>query len=580
MQQSLGAPECEHSPRAGSRSPSVRSSRAQPSRAPNHTHREYRHAASGVSASVQSLSDLDAAAEEAVAIHRRAPHRPMRMERSSRNSPRRYAKPARAHHDREGRASDVDSAEDSIELLVPPSGEVRARFSGQGCFAREARKRAVEAVGLLTQAPEAIPQQHVAVAYTGSARGHGSGASSAGAASSAPGSSEIRAFSPVNPDCDGIELVTRAPVGLLLHNAAGLTRFELLTLPWSVVRKHKVHLSALFLNTDEFYDGFGSVKSTLKPSTHREYYRALEEARKCLPVESLWFYNLDAAFFCVVESMRKEEDRGSMLQTMTKALCCIVHRVPSMKENFKQSRRALDGWRRDKDTKHAAAITRRMLIAFCGAMIARRREAEAACTAVAWGALLRAGEALALQAGDIVPPGDPRLASYRPGSCGILIKRAKTGRDQVAVIEDERIARIAGEAARGARGSGQARVFKCNFATLLKAIHKAAEDNGFNAKDFTTHSCRHGGAVHLHQRGTPVKDIMVRGRWKSVNTLQSYLNAANKAILKLEISSTSADRMAYYGGVFNSRYRESGDGGAVVVHERKRRRTVKQEKKE
>lgn len=132
-------------------------------------------------------------------------------------------------------------------------------------------------------------------------------------------------------------------------------------------------------------------------------------------------------------------------------------------------------------------------------------------------------------------PCDVRRAEQPVGCCDVLIAHAKTGRNQVAVIDDARIARIAADAARKASVSGKKRVFGCSFATLLSAIHDAARDNGFVAADYSTHSCRHGGAFHPYQRNMPVQDIMLRGRWRSLTTLQGYLNAANAAVLNLQM---------------------------------------------
>lgn len=163
---------------------------------------------------------------------------------------------------------------------------------------------------------------------------------------------------------------------------------------------------------ESFFLGYPGFYKSLAQSTHRDYYRALVKVRDCLPKEGIWFFNLDAALFCIVASWHLEKGSSGIRQLATNAVCAIAHRVPTLKHRMPLTRRALQGWKMQQPSKQARALTRRMLIAFCGAMLSRGRVEEAECTSIAWGGLLRANEALALVADDIVPPGDKRLSDF------------------------------------------------------------------------------------------------------------------------------------------------------------------------
>lgn len=53
------------------------------------------------------------------------------------------------------------------------------------------------------------------------------------------------------------------------------------------------------------------------------------------------------------------------------------------------------------------------------------------------------------------------------------------------------------------------------YHTLQKRLQQAAAAMGFASVHWTTHSLRRGGATAMLQAGTPLSDIMLRGRWLS-----------------------------------------------------------------
>lgn len=181
------------------------------------------------------------------------------------------------------------------------------------------------------------------------------------------------------------------------------------------------------------------------------------------------------------------------------------------------------------------------------------------------GALLRGGEALGLTQYDVALPGDERLSDYGNGCCGVLVRDAKAGGDQVAIIDDARISHIVKRAVSRAKTREDLRLFHCSFSHLLRAVRTAAKDVGLDPDAYTTHSCRHGGALHLYMRGASVRCIAVRGRWQSDSTLKVYLEAGKASLLTLRISPSSSALMAQFGATFNSQYRtgEAASGSAA-----------------
>lgn len=154
-------------------------------------------------------------------------------------------------------------------------------------------------------------------------------------------------------DCDGTELTRRAPSSLLYHAAPCMQHHELLTIARDTVRRFKVQQSQLFLAPDAYYC---------------DCYRGLLRVRCYLPMENLWFFNLDDALYHVITAAYAEDGSASARQAMTNATSSVIHRVPAPRGRLQLSRAALKGWKRAQPPRHAAALTRKMLAAFCESM--------------------------------------------------------------------------------------------------------------------------------------------------------------------------------------------------------------------
>lgn len=117
-------------------------------------------------------------------------------------------------------------------------------------------------------------------------------------------------------------------------------------------------------------------------------------------------------------------------------MCAVSHRVPSISPHFESVRRALKGWTRQVVPRQATPITRPLVFAYLGWLVGKGDYGLALCIALAWGGLLRAQETLCLQVDNVALPGNTRLSDCAPHIVGVLVRYGKTGRMQVALIDD------------------------------------------------------------------------------------------------------------------------------------------------
>ena len=74
--------------------------------------------------------------------------------------------------------------------------------------------------------------------------------------------------------------------------------------------------------------------------------------------------------------------------------------------------------------------------------------------------------------------------------------------------------------------TGPAEKFKLSYATSLADLRRLIRLTGRDAKDFSEHSGRRGGASLAHRQGLSWLDIKRMGRWKSDSASQKYVDVA------------------------------------------------------
>lgn len=148
-------------------------------------------------------------------------------------------------------------------------------------------------------------------------------------------------------------------------------------------------------------------------------------------------------------------------------------------------------------------------------MAKSRRHDVAAATLLAFSALLRGGEVLALKRKDVALAGDPRLSSFAASRFGgVHIRTSKTGNNQFSLhhnyAEVELRVHLSSRPA-----AGSARVFAFTVADWRATLEAALLAIGVSLPDrrITIHSLRHSGALDMLFNGHAMADVVFAGRW-------------------------------------------------------------------
>ena len=130
---------------------------------------------------------------------------------------------------------------------------------------------------------------------------------------------------------------------------------------------------------------------------------------------------------------------------------------------------------------------------------------------------MRAKETLAIQASDIVKPGNQALSCVKETYVlGIYIPTFKTGNKQFTLVRNKFAASLSHKKL-SKRPNGK--MFSVSYGTYLSQVKKAAEFFGIDSQ-LTPHSARIGGALHDYLSGVDAATIAIHGRWASTKSLE------------------------------------------------------------
>jgi hypothetical protein len=186
---------------------------------------------------------------------------------------------------------------------------------------------------------------------------------------------------------------------------------------------------------------------------------------------------------------------------------------------FRLSRKELKGWENMMPRNYRLPMPEEVCKALFAYWTLTNHPVLAHAMRLLFYGLLRIGDLLKLSEERIVLGGPMTRAGYAT----LLFQDAKTGKYQhvmggeMEFIESARFMKqLLAEDPEGLKKHvGSPGKFNKILASALRVLQVPFH--------LTSHSGRGGGAVRLHLNGTPVLDILRKGRWKKVKTLEHYL---------------------------------------------------------
>ena len=249
------------------------------------------------------------------------------------------------------------------------------------------------------------------------------------------------------------------------------------------------------------------------------------------------FQQLDTILVQFFEYMFLENSSRGNRQTCANVRAAVLLRIPAAKYQLNASARALKGW--DRLTPSTQRIPCPVGVAWLLAQeFWRRGDHVCACVIVlAFDCYLRVGEVLQLATADVgMPAGD------RPGV--LRLRETKTGRNQSVVIRSEVVVRMLSTLIEKAVARGSGDLFPISAMTFNRRVSTLILELGLTGLILTAHCFRHGGATEDLIKGLPMRDIIVRGRWRSDRSVENYLQAARALMVNFVTPEPLRSRIA------------------------------------
>jgi hypothetical protein len=269
---------------------------------------------------------------------------------------------------------------------------------------------------------------------------------------------------------------------------------------------------------------------TLAPASSKSYNKSL---RSFLSHSRLSFQqllslpapNLDRLLSLYIQH---SYNTASPFTYASHALHAIIFHRPDVKASMFISRQCIKGWERVKTTLSYPPITWEVTVSIACNMAQRGLHGPAVACLLAFDCYLRVGELTRIRLRDVVLPNDPRMGRAH-SAMAVILAQTKTGRNQSVALDRQSVcdvlcawvARVASSA-----GTGNPLIFAFSPDYLRRALKQSCAELGLSDCHYVPHSFRHGGASADFLMHGSVKRVQFRGRWKQMESLRTYVQAA------------------------------------------------------
>jgi integrase len=230
-------------------------------------------------------------------------------------------------------------------------------------------------------------------------------------------------------------------------------------------------------------------------------------------------------------------DSSSPFTYASHALHAVVFHRPDLKTALFTSRQCIKGWERVKKTLSYPPLTWELAVAIACVMARSGLHGPAVATLLSFDCYLRVGEMTRIRLKDVVLPDDPRMGSAFT-RMAVCLGKTKTGRDQSVALDRQSVCTVIITWVRRIRRSSvelNPRIFAFSPDYFRRAMRDACSQLHISHCGYTPHSLRHGGASADFPMHGSIKQVQFRGRWKQVETIRTYVQAARALLAAQDV---------------------------------------------
>lgn len=266
------------------------------------------------------------------------------------------------------------------------------------------------------------------------------------------------------------------------------------------------------------------------PSTQKRYSEAVLNFVAWL-VQNQEDAPLDAIDDTLLDYFHYLFDAGAGKSQAQMTLFGLVMYLPRLRHRFPLCAVALRGWNKVAPSVSYPPLTLELTCALSATAALSGEWRAGVAIYLAFHGLLRISEFLSLKTQDVAVSGDLRLGLVAK-HVSLRLRTTKTGPNQFVTLHDPAVLKLLDFVLDRTPPGGT--LFPYSPHVFRRLFKSFCSTLGLSA-GYVPHSLRHGGATFLHLKGTPIEDILLRGRWSSNKSARRYIQAGRALLLSVEV---------------------------------------------
>jgi len=230
-------------------------------------------------------------------------------------------------------------------------------------------------------------------------------------------------------------------------------------------------------------------------------------------------------------------NNGKGKQNAANTIAGICMLMPRMKGKLLTASAAVNGWRALRPPESYPPITWELSCAVAVQMQRHGHTRWAVATLLTHDCFLRISELTSLRKEHIIDSSDSRFGSDYTGMT-IVIPNAKGGKDQSVGVMNPQVIRLVRAVVHSTAAGGL--LFPGGPSSFRRVFNDICSELNLSS-DYSPHSLRHGGASMCYMRGMSVEDILIRGRWKSTQSLRTYIKTLKAKLAAMKAPASVAE---------------------------------------
>lgn len=285
--------------------------------------------------------------------------------------------------------------------------------------------------------------------------------------------------------------------------------------------------------------------SSLAPATFKAYTKQLQNFFTYASLDMTKFYAVPPSILdsMLAHFIQHSYDNEQPFTYASHALHAVIFFRQELKHSgLYRARACIRGWEKKKQVVSHPPLTWELAIVIAVTLSNSGYHAPAVGMLLAFDCYLRVGELTRLRRKDVVMPNDPRMGRAH-SRMALRLRYTKTGQNQSVDIQRPEIARLVAAWVRHLPPTvgPSDRVFDFSPQWLGRLMRNACIQLGIGHIPYVPHSLRHGGATTDYLVKGSVEYVHHRGRWKSLESLRTYVQTAQALLTAQNVPSRLND---------------------------------------